>query len=245
MHRHRPAHWLHCQSALPPDAPAAAPPQRRQVWDLPPIHAPVTEHQLLGIACPNCAAFVYAALPPAVPPGRFGPQVVALVGLLHGRFRLSAREVVAILGTVFGVALGLGSVPACCATVRAAVAPCYEQVAAAVQTQAAVNVDETGWQQAGVRHWLWVAVAATCTRYLVSRHRNRATLQVLRGLVFTGVIGSDRYNAYGGRDPTLRQLCWAHLLRNLQACAERGGAAGAWATEVLGQVRLVFRHGHA
>lgn len=245
LHRHRPLCCPHCQTALPPDAPEAGPPQRRQIWDLPPIQAHVTEHQLLGLTCPGCAALVYADLPADVPAGSFGPQVVALVGLLHGRFRLSAREVAAILEAVFGVEMGLGSVPACCATVSAALAPCYEEVAAAVRTPGAVNVDETGWKQAGVRHWLWVAVAAVCTLYLVSRHRDRATLQALLGLVFTGVIGSDRYNAYGGRDPTLRQLCWAHLKRNLQACAERGGAVGAWATEVLGQVREVFRHWHA
>jgi hypothetical protein len=36
-----------------------------------------------------------------VPAGAFGPQVVALVGLLHGRYRLSVREIVALLLDVF------------------------------------------------------------------------------------------------------------------------------------------------
>ncbi len=230
---------------MPPDSPEAAPPQRQQIWDLPPIAPIVTAHQLLGVTCPHCAALVYGALPPTVPPGTCGPQVVALVGLLHGRYRLSAREVVVLLGAVFGLELSLGSVPACCATVSAALAPAYREVAAAVQTADAVNADETSWAQAGIKHWLWVVVAACCTLLLVSRHRDRASLQRMLGITFQGVVGSDRYSAYAGRDPTRRQICWAHLQRNLQAGAEHGGAAGDWATALLGQIAVLFAHWHA
>src|ERR1700694_2551415 len=37
-----------------------------------------------------------------------------------------------------------------------------------------------------------------------------------------------------------RQICWAHLKRNLLAFAERGGPIGDWGQEAVGVVEKVF-----
>ena len=42
-----------------------------------------------------------------------------------------------------------------------------------------------------------------------------------------------------------RQLCWAHLIRNLLALAERDGALGAWAADLLAQIEVLFAVWHA
>jgi transposase len=119
-----------------------------------------------------------------------------LVSLLHGRYRLSERETVALLADLTGLPLSLGSVPALCETVSTALAPVYAEVQAAVAAQDIANVDETSWKEAGQRCWLWVAVTTVCTRFRLAQQRSAAALQRLLGDDFGGIVDSDRYCAY-------------------------------------------------
>ncbi|GAB4433704.1 MAG: hypothetical protein OHK0015_22720 [Chloroflexi bacterium OHK40] len=50
-----------------------------------------------------------------------------------------------------------------------------------------------------------------------------------------GIVSSDRYCAYHSLPPARRQLCWAHLVRNLRGRAE---ARGPWQAEALAMQRL-------
>ena len=43
--------------------------------------------------------------------------------------------------------------------------------------------------------------------------RSSAAAQALLGQDFSGILNSDRYNAYNWLDVSQRQLCWAHLKR--------------------------------
>jgi hypothetical protein len=53
-------------------------------------------------------------------------------------------------------------------------------------------------------------------------------------------VGSDRYSAYESLPDPQRQLCWAHLIRNLRACLEYGELSRAWAEAMLWQVEGLF-----
>jgi transposase len=57
-------------------------------------------------------------------------------------------------------------------------------------------------------------------------------------------VGSDRYSAYAQVPLERRQLCWAHLKRNLAAFAAYGGAVGPWGTEAEGLVGELFATWH-
>ena len=223
---HHPTACPHCQTVLPHDLPATEV-LRQQVWELPPVQPQVTEHQFPSVCCPHCQTPVRAARPPDVPPGAFGPRVAALVSLLHGRYRLSDREVVALLEDLCGLPVSLGSVPALCHTVSTVLAPVYADVQAQVEQQAIANVDETSWKEAGARRWLWVAVTAVGTLFRVAQHRSAAALQALLGATFGGIVGSDRYCAYNSLPVARRQLCWAHTIRT------QSGRGWHWATRLL------------
>jgi transposase len=237
---HRPTTCPHCQTELAPDLPAAEPLVRQQIWEVPPVQPHVTEHQFPTVTCPHCQAAIRAARPPTVPPGAFGPRVAALVSLLHGRYRLSDRETVALLEDLFGLSVSLGSVAALCQTVSVALAPVYEAVQGMVAAQPIANVDETSWKEAGARRWLWVAVTAVCTLFRVAQHRSAAVLQAVLGDDFEGIVGSDRYCAYNSLPVERRQLCWAHLKRNWQAFRERDGPVGVWGAEALPLIDQLF-----
>jgi transposase len=105
------------------------------------------------------------------------------------------------------------------------------EVQTAVQQAAVANVDETGWRQGKQRAWLWTAVIPTLTVFLIDRTRGSAALTALLGHEFAGIVGSDRWSAYGRFLAERRALCCAHLKRDFQALVDRGGeaeAAGRW-----------------
>jgi len=239
---HRPSVCGHCGGAA--EAPAVGAIRRQQVWELPAVRPRVTEHQYPSVCCGACQRLVAPERPTAEEAGAFGPRVAALVALLHGRFRLSARETAAVLADCFGVPMGLGSVPAACAEVGDALAGPYTAVQASVAAGERANVDETGWKQGGKRRWLWTAVGVLGTLFLVSASRGAKTLTALLGDAFAGIVGSDRFSAYRSLPLERRQVCWAHLKRNLAAFATWGGETGRWGKDAGVLVDRLFATWH-
>lgn len=236
---HRPPGCPHCQQALPDDLPPLGPMLRQQVWDLPPVAPSVTAHQFPTLTCPHCHASVRAERPPEAPPGTFGPQVVALVALLHGRYRVSTREMALLLDALWHIPLSLGSVPALYQTASSARAPVYHQVQTVVQAQAVANVDETGWKERPQQRDLWVAVTLVATLFMVGR-RSRAAFTRLLGPTFSGIVGSDRSSASAHLPDAQRQLCWAHLKRDGQFFRARAGPTGEWGEAAMAEITKLF-----
>lgn len=70
--------------------------------------------------------------------------------------------------------------------------------------------------------------------------RSSQVCQELLGETFTGIVGSDRFSAYHHLSRERRQVCWAHLKRDLTQIAERTGVAGELGQALLEQQRLLF-----
>ena len=207
------------------DLPTQGEPCRQQVWDVPVPRPDVIEHRAHRVRCPHCDVLVPA---PELPRSSFGPHVTALTSVLHGRYRLSVRETAEIMEDLFGVPMGVGTIPTLGQEVSRALEPASRAVAQQVETAAHVNVDETGWKQAGSRRWLWTAVAANCTLFLVAAKRSAAVLATLLGERFAGRVTSDRYAVYRKIPTERRQICHSHLHRNVLGFAERSGPVGDW-----------------
>ena len=200
-------------------------PHRHQVWELPPLKAVVTEYQCFTYECSQCQTRTRAPLPAEAPPdGRqFGPHLVAVVGLLHGHYQLSLRQIQDLALSWWGLPLSLGAIAQACCEVSNSLEMPYEHLAAHLQKSEAVHVDETGWKKAGQLCWLWVVVAAAGTLFKITARRNRATLTRVLGAEYNGFLHSDRHSLYLGWLARLHQLCWAHLLRNLRGLAAKAG----------------------
>jgi transposase len=164
--------------------------------------------------------------------------------MLHGRYRLSDREIPALLYDLFTLPLSLGSVVDLQQTISAAIAPAYQDIQTTLQQQGHVHMDETGWKQGGKRCWLWVVVSTAATLFHVAASRGAKVITTLLGEDFAGLVSSDRLKSYGVVPPERRQLCWAHLIRNLRALAERHGSLGAWAADLLSLSEIVFQLWH-
>ena len=220
--------------------PKDAEPQRHQVWDLPPQKAQVTEYRLWAGTCTHCGRRYPGALPPGVPCGMLGPRAMAIVALLSGKFHLSKRNIEEILEDLFGLPLGLGTVSNTEARVEAALQKPVEEAKAFLQAQAVVHMDETGWNQAGQKRWMWTALTSLVAVFAIRASRGAQAVAELLGTAFRGFLVSDRWSAYSRVAAARRQLCWSHLKRDFTRLAERTGASAAIGTPLLEATRALF-----
>jgi transposase len=240
---HHPPTCLDCATPLTPND-AVGSYQTRYVWEIPEIRPHITEHRLHQCRCPQCQQLSWAA-PSSMPPGMFGARTIALLALLHGRFRLSDREIVALCAVVFGLSLSPATLVAAQQHTSHALAPVYDALRSALPDQPHLHSDETGWKEAGTRRWLSVLVAPLLVVFHVAAGRGRGVLQRLIGTSFGAILSSDRLAAYNAHPADRRQLCWAHLLRNLLALSERVRTRDAiWASDMLAQVQILFALWH-
>jgi transposase len=66
----------------------------------------------------------------------------------------------------------------------------------------------------------------------------------LLGKGFGGIVVSDRFSVYNHLPLERRQICWAHVIRDLTAIAERPGASAEFGAELLKLQRQLFAHWH-
>ena len=236
---HRAEACGHCGYSLA-EAETAKAAQVHQVVELPPIRAEVTEHRMECVRCPKCRKLTRAKLPVAVGGKHFGSRLVGLGSLLTGRYRLSRRETVDLLGKLLDVpAPSLGSTEAFTQETSVALKPAYEEARAQVLRSETVGVDETPWKLSGTKQWLWVATAPTATVFHLGSSRGSEELRRFLGKTFAGVVSSDRWCAY--QIYARRQLCWAHLIRNFRKLALRGGKAVEFAKQGEALCAHVFK----
>ena len=221
-----------------------ATPQRHQVIEIPPIRPVVTEYQLHQLVCPICGEATRAAWPDGVTTRAYGPRVQAITALCTGAYRLSKRTTQQLLEDLFGVTLSLGTLSTLeAATVDAVSAP-VEEARTYVQQQASASLDETGWRQGDQRAWLWVAVTTWGTVFLVRLSRGGKVARELLGEAFDGILVTDRFSAYNWYPVRWRQLCWAHLLRDIEAMSGRGGGSQAIGEALRSHAHQMFHWWH-
>ena len=215
-------------------------PERHQVSEVPKIKAAVVEYQRHSLDCLVCGHRNQAEWPTGMPKGSFGERLQALIGYLGGRFGVSQRDMVELLGTVFQVDISLGSIPAQERRVSRALKHPVATALSYVQAQKAVNLDENSWPELTQKFWLWVCSTPSVTIFRIFKDRSALGAEKLLGSRFSGIVGSDRYGAYSWLDPCNRQVCWAHLKRDFQAWVERGGESRVIGRLLLVQFKAIF-----
>jgi transposase len=162
-----------------------------------------------------------------VPRGGFGPRVQAIAALCTGAYHLSKRTTQRVLDDLCGVSLCGGTLANLEQTTVAALAQPVAEACTYVQAQPVAYLDETGWREGRARAWLWAAVTTWVTVFVVRLSRCGQVAQELLGEQFWGYLVRDRWSAYAWYPPWRRQVCWAHLSRDIEAMIERGGGSQA------------------
>lgn len=237
----RPKRCRRCGRRLAGDDPQ---PARRQVTEIPPAQAEVTEYRRHTLACQTCGVKTQAAWGAEVPASRFGARLQATIAYLTGRLTLSHRDTAEAVSVLHGVEISLGSMSAVQQQVSRALAAPVETAREFVRAQAVNHVDETGWREQSKLSWLWVNATAQVTAFQIAPKRDAATAREVIGPARTSIITTDRYLGYGWLATERRQVCWAHLKRDFQAISERSGESQEIGEALLVQTKEVFRLWH-
>ncbi len=215
-----------------------------QVIDVPPVVAMAIEYRLHRLHCEHCGITTQGELPECVPATGLGPRLQAIIAVCSGAFRLPKRMTQELLANFFDADVSLGSIVNAEHAVSEAVAPAVAEVGEAIRKAPVVHADETSWREARRKAWLWVATTATFAYFLVRRQRSGAVAKEMLGEKFAGLLGSDRWSAYGFIEYLRRQLCWAHLRRHWIAFEDHGADAKRVGLALQAVTKRIFKLWH-
>ena len=188
--------------------------RHREIIEISPSPAVVTDHVLRERICPLCAKRCVPTLGAAdgvVGQHRFGPRLLGMIAVLHDVGRMTVRPIQAHLASVFGVHVSIGAIADALRTMARRGASQVAAIRDAVRASPVVHADETGWRQDGQNRDLWVASTATDHYFAIGRRTNDQ-IDAILGADFSGILVTDFYAAYD-HFAGLKQRCWAHVLR--------------------------------
>ena len=209
---------------------------RRQVTEIPPVRAEVTEHQMIGRRC-GCGTVTWGEAPDGVSaPVQYGPRAAALgVYLWHGQF-LSRDRARAAMADMFGCAPSPGALAAMTRKIAGLIGPALDAILRALLAAEVAHFDETGFRVAG--KLAWVHSASSGKFVLVTVHGKRGKDGMDAAGVLPGFAGIACHDAWAPcdcyQDVAGHALCNAHLLRELTAVTETGTAHDViWARQAI------------
>lgn len=211
-----PDHCPDCACELPTEREI----RRRQIWEVPKIVPQVLEIRQECATCPGCRKALTADLGD-LPKGDFGPNLVALVGILQGRFTLSHRDCQELLAQLTGIKVGLGTIPRLCRLASRSLADFHSELHTHLQSVPVLNADDTAWKLGTLYKVMFSLNTPDAAFFKIEDRKDHKTVQRLLG-DFSGCLGVDRastYSCYSGR----LQHCLAHLDRHFLRIWDRGG----------------------
>jgi transposase len=232
--RHRPAKCGGCGKSLKGAEVTAV--ERRQVIDIPPVKAQVTEHQVLTVKC-GCGCEAKAQAPDGVTaPVQYGPRLMGTgIYLWHGQF-LSRDRACRALAEMFGCAPSPGALAAAARKTAGLLAPALKAITEYLAGADVAHFDETGFRTAGKLAWVHSASRGKYALFTVHAKRGKDGMKAAGILpFFTGIAVHDAWKPYDTFDNVAgHALCGAHVLRELVAVTETGTDLDrAWAQQAI------------
>lgn len=220
---------------------------RRQVQELPPIQPVITEFRRIAGVCRTCCARSIPAWP-AEAQSILGPRAAAVAAFLAVAVYISKVKVGQMLHQLLGIRVSAACISTNEARVSVALAPAVTEAHEYIQQSPVAHADESSFPQGNADGrnaaqklgWLWVAVTTSVTFFMFALSRGQDAAEALLGAGFRGRLVADRYNAYNFISWWRRQLCWAHLVREFERIAERGGESGRIGQELLALQKQLF-----
>jgi transposase len=228
---HRPQACGGCARRLPGKAPSTGF-VRRQVTDIPPTSATVTEHRLHTVRChcgvttttPGADGLADAAC-------SYGPNLRALAVYLLVFQHIPVERTALLIQDLTGAEVSTGWVSSMLTEAADLVDDSVNLIKALLVLGHLLHADETTTKIGSVRRWLHVACTETLT-FLSLAPRSKAGADSLGVLpAFRGTVVHDALSLYNGYTDVAHQLCGAHLIRELTA-AEQNHPGQKWPGQV-------------
>ena len=190
---------------------------KRQVIELPPIAPLYEEYRQYGCVCPHCQHEQVADFPLGVnAPIQYGSSVEGLVSYLSVAQYIPFGRIQTLFAQVFSLPLSQGTVGNILERTALKCQGVYEQIKTQIAKSQVVGSDETGAKVNGDKWWIWVWQTISCTFLVASKSRGADTI----GLIWADKLANltlitDRWGAQLKAVLRGRQICLAHLLRNI------------------------------
>lgn len=227
---HTPERCQGCGSDLK-DAPVTGE-QRRQVFELPPVQATVTEHRVERRRC-ACGTETTAPFPfEATGPTCYGPNLRALVCYLVVRQHIPIKRVADLMRDAYGIPVSSGTIVAMvkegAERLDAFLASLRDQLGRAD----VVHADETGLRVEASLYWVHSVSTALFTLYHLDKRRGVVAMDAMGVLArLSGVVVHDGWSPYRKYTAVAHALCNAHHLRELDGIGEVDQQG--WATDMV------------
>lgn len=206
--------------------------ETRQMVDIPIIKPVCTEHHIYGRVC-TCGHKTKSCFPSHVRASvQYGPGVASLTGYLHSRQYLPYERMKEFFRYVMDLPISVGGNNHILKRLTAKVLPLYEEIKERIGRCEVIGTDETGVKVNGSKDWMWTWQNDDLTFITHSDNRGFKTIDknFADGLNNT-VLLHDRFACHFNCDALHRQLCTAHLLRDLQYLEELYPKS-SWAKEM-------------
>lgn len=179
--------------------------------------------------------------------GIFGKSVLAFTNYLRWKCRVPFDKIASVFTNVFDITMTTPTAWDICNRVADKLSSNYDKLKVDIQTESAVNVDETGAKRNGLPGWLWGFFSLSIALYVFNVKRGGDILERVLGKYYQGIIGCDGWGTYlsfSKEVGILLQRCWAHAVRELKDICINGNKpdkslelAYAWFCDIFEQVK--------
>ena len=214
---YKPASTCHCGGAVICHKKAH---QRFQVFDLPELNYTVTEHQAYQGECCHCGEKYSESLPNTVSQTQMGVNLLSFIAIQSAVHHQSIAKIQSMLNDIFGLYFSIGAISEAQGRVSNMLTPTHQAIHEQIKNADLKHADETSYQRNAEKRWMWVALSKVTVFFQSNYFRNKEAAIKLLGEELDGVLVTDQYSSYRYIDDSQRQLCWAHILRNVIAIAE-------------------------
>lgn len=210
---------------------------KRQVIEIPIMPVRVIEHRFIARRCGYCGKMHTAKADLSdhvIGKHRVGMNLMSLIAYLSTAGRMTKRTIQSFIKALYGLHLGLGEISEILHTVAGCGTGEMNRLLALVRGSPYINADETGWREDGLNGYIWT-FSTRDVRYFI--HRKSRSGEIPRETIgdrYEGVVVTDCYAGYNGVLAD-RQVCWAHLARDLHKLKEQNADDDpviSWADEV-------------
>lgn len=199
---------------------------KRQVVDIPPIQAIITEHRIYSTIC-QCGKNHTSSYPKEVSgPISYGNSVEATIGYLSVGQYMPMQRIAEFFEQVLNIKISQGTISNKLASLAKKCIPFYEEIKSRIETSKVVGADETGCVVNSKKWWIWTWQNTKLTYIAASNSRGyQAILDNLPNGLPETILVSDCWAAQLKTPTHLNQLCLAHIQRELkyfiQSCSNR------------------------
>lgn len=188
----------------------------RVIEDIEKTTVVVTEHTIHSHYCAACKKRVEPKVTDALPKATIGNRALVLSSWLHYGLGQTISQIVSVFDSLFHFPVSGGGLSSQWQRLAEILEPWYEGIAEEARDGAVLHADETGWRVSGRTHWLWCFTTPDLTYYAIEASRGSVVAQEFLAECFEGILVTDFYGAYNKVSAGGRQMCLAHLLRELK-----------------------------